>query len=135
MFYLDSCTCITFLRGKAPLIRALLKANDPKLFGIPAIVEAELRVGAEKSINPRKMHYLVDQFLLPFEIIPFDAACAYTYGKIRATLERQGNRIGHNDLLIAATALTHNAVLVTSNTKEFVRVPGLAVEDWEEIDI
>lgn len=54
MFYLDSCTCITFLRGKAPLIRALLEANDPKLFGIPAIVEAELRVGAEKSINPRK---------------------------------------------------------------------------------
>ncbi len=55
---------------------------------------------------------------------------SYTYAEIRALLEKSGNSIGANDLLIAATALNKNATLVTHNINEFSRVPGLNIEDW-----
>lgn len=135
MYCLDSCTCIDFLRGKAPFVYRLLRESDPQLFRIPAIVEAELRVGAQKSDDPARAHRVLDLFLLPFETIPFDSSCAFVYGRIRAELERQGLSIGRNDLLIAATALANNAVLVTSNVREFKRVSGLMLEEWAEVDL
>ncbi|WP_302319231.1 type II toxin-antitoxin system VapC family toxin [Gordonibacter pamelaeae] len=133
MRLLDSCICIDFLRGRLPYAYSLLRESDPRLFKIPAIVEGELRVGAEKSSNPEKARWLVDEFMLPFEVLPFDSSCARAYGRIRAQLERAGKTIGHNDLLIAATALANNAVLVTGNVDEFKRVPGLSIESWHEM--
>lgn len=62
---------------------------------------------------------------------PFDDAAADAYGKIRAQLSEIGKPIGANDLLIAAIALANNLTLVTHNTSEFARVPGLALEHWE----
>ena len=78
--------------------------------------------------------WLVDEFTLPFEVLPFDSDCAHAYGRIRCQLERAGKKIGHNDLLIAATALANNAVLVTNNVDEFKRVPGLSLECWYEME-
>lgn len=132
MYFLDSCVCIDFMRGNLPQMYDLLKQSDPRLFKIPAIVEAELRVGAEKSANPNKTLALVDAFLLPFETVPFDSPCARTYATARASLEAQGQKIGSNDLLIAATALAHHATLVTQNVREFKRVGGLRLECWSE---
>ncbi len=109
-----------------------MQKSDPRLFKIPAIVEGELRVGAEKSNNPSKMRQLVDEFMLPFETLPFDSHCAHIYGSMRAYLEREGEVIGSNDLLIAATALANDAVLVTNNVDEFKRVPNLSLESWYE---
>jgi len=86
--------------------------------------------GAEKSLKREDNHLKISAFLLPFEIIPFDSAGAECYGKIKAVLEKKGMLIGPNDLLIAATALANNAVLVTDNTNEFNRVEGLVVENW-----
>jgi len=63
--------------------------------------------------------------------LPFDDACAERYGIIRSELESAGTPIGPNDLMIAATALAHGATLVTNNVKEFSRVAGLRLEDWE----
>jgi predicted nucleic acid-binding protein len=63
--------------------------------------------------------------------LPFDDRCAGGAGLIRLDLERSGRPIGPNDLLIAATARAHDLVLVTANTREFARVPGLRVDDWE----
>ena len=62
---------------------------------------------------------------------PFDDRCAEEYGLIRADLSSQGKIIGPNDLLIAVIARTHDAVLVTHNTKEFSRLTGLRLEDWQ----
>ena len=70
------------------------------------------------------------EFLLPLEIAPFDDATAAAYGNVRAALEKKGKSIGPLDTLIAAHALALGAVLVTHNTREFARVPGLSVEDW-----
>ena len=63
--------------------------------------------------------------------VPFDRLAAEAYGNIRATLERQGTPIGANDLLIGATALAHNLILVTHDTREFGRIADLIIEDWE----
>ncbi|MBQ3402754.1 MAG: PIN domain-containing protein [Synergistaceae bacterium] len=64
------------------------------------------------------------------EVIPFGFLEAKAYGQIRASLERKGQVIGYLDMLIAATALTHNATLITNNTQEFSRIDGLKLNDW-----
>ena len=97
---------------------------------IPAIVAAELVHGAEKSTNPAKSMEQVKKFLMPFVIAPFDILAAFTYGKIRSSLEKRGEIIGPNDLIIASTVLSQNGILVTNNAKEFTRVENLALEDW-----
>lgn len=134
MYLLDSCICIDFMRGRLPYAYDLMRNSDPRLFKIPAIVEGELRVGVEKSTQPKKARWIVDEFMLPFEVLPFDSRCAHEYSRIRSSLERADKRIGHNDLLIAATALANNAVLVTNNVDEFKRVPGLSLECWYEME-
>jgi tRNA(fMet)-specific endonuclease VapC len=72
----------------------------------------------------------VNRFLEPFDIVPFSDGATSTYASIRATLESRGNIIGPNDLLIAATVLSYNGILVTNNVREFGRVPDLKIENW-----
>lgn len=91
---------------------------------------AELRLGAKKSQRRSQTEQMVQEFLDPFDILPFGDAEASVYATIRAQLEREGNVIGPNDLLIAATAASSGGVLVTNNLREFSRVPGLQVENW-----
>ena len=111
------------------MLRAVL-SHSPNMLKIPAIVAAELIHGAEKSANPTKSIEQVKKFLMPFEIASFDIVAAYSYGKIRSSLEKRGEIIGPNDLIIAATVLSQNGILVTNNSKEFTRVENLAIEDW-----
>ncbi len=134
MYYLDSCICIDIMRGKVPNMYKIMRRMDHRQFAIPAIVKAELSVGVEKSHNPAKGATMLERFLQPYEIVPFDDACTAQYGKIRAQLEAAGRKIGPNDLLIAATAIAHGATLLTHNVREFSRVPWLQVEDWDEIE-
>ena len=135
MYLLDSCVCIDLMRGNLPIACDLMRASDPKLFAVPAVVVAELNFGAEKSANPEKNRLLTERFLAPFDIVPFGAACAHAYGSIRNQLREDGCLIGPNDLLIAATAVANQAVLVSNNAKEFQRVKGLRLESWYEIDL
>ena len=135
MYLLDSCICIDFMRGKLPTGYEVMRNNDPQLFGIPTIVEAELRTGVLKSEKPRTNRLLLESFLAPFRIIPFDSRCAIEYARIRASLEAAGQKIGPNDTLIAAIAIAHGAVLVTNNTREFERIEGLDLESWHEIEL
>lgn len=134
MYLLDSNILIDISRRKLRYAYDTLMLSDASLFKVPAIVKAELLLGAEKSSQPEEERLRVESLLLPFDIVPFDEACAVQYARIRAHLERKGETIGSNDYLIAATALAHSAVLVTNNANEFKRVPGLSIESWEEID-
>ncbi len=135
MYFLDSCICIDFLRGRLEAGRALMCRNDPRLFGLPSMVVAELFLGVEKSKRPEENRLLVERFLLPFEIVPFDAACAREYALVRAHLEAEGTPIGPADMIIASCARAHHATLVTHNTREFARVPDLDLEDWTDADV
>lgn len=134
MYLLDTNIIVEFLHGRLPHTYRVFMRSDPRMFAVPAIVEAELCYGVERAKGPTKERMIVGRFLSPFKIAPFDSRCAEHYGRIRATLASRGKTIGPNDLLIAATALANGAVLVTRNARKFQRVPGLTVEVWDEAE-
>jgi tRNA(fMet)-specific endonuclease VapC len=130
---LDTDTCIDFMRGKFPSFINKLQELVPENILVPAVVKAELLLGALKSKDPDHAEQLTKRFLAPYRIVPFDDPATEHYARIRAKLEQRGTKIGPHDLLIAATALSLQATLVTRNVKEFSRVEGLSIETWAEI--
>lgn len=133
MYMLDTNILIDFLRGRSQLVYEKLRESNARLFELPTIVKAELLLGAEKAADSEQERRKVETLLLPYKTVPFDDECAYQYARIRAFLENKGLTIGANDYVIAATALARSAILVTNNTKEFKRIPGLAIEVWSEL--
>lgn len=133
MLILDSNTISYYFRGD-PQVVPRLQAVRPADLGVPAIVEYELRYGLlrlpQEAATPRLA--ALAQFLRPMQVLPFDAECAAHAARIRVNLEAAGTPIGPHDTLIAATALRHQATLVTRNVREFSRVPGLQWVDWHE---
>lgn len=93
------------------------------------IVASEMRYGIEKKNSPI-LTERVNIILQTIHVLAFDIDADRFYGKIRVSLEQQGKMIGANDLLIAAHALSINAILVTDNTREFKRINGLKIENW-----
>ena len=116
--------------GETPVKECFQKA-DPKKIRFCSMVKAELYFGAYNSSRKRKNMNLLRRLFSKYESLPFDDNAAKIYGKIRAELKARGTPIGPNDLLIAATALSHKAVLITHNTKEFEKVARLKLKDWE----
>jgi tRNA(fMet)-specific endonuclease VapC len=130
-YLLDTNTCIAYLNGRAVGVRRRLQGLPPNEVALCSVVKAELLYGARKSTNPPTVLAKLRRFFTPFISLPFDDAAAQAYGTIRADLEQVGKPIGPNDLMIAAIALACGLTLVTHNTGEFQRVPGLTIEDWE----
>ncbi len=93
------------------------------------IVASELRYGCTKSGSKRLLK-AVEDLLGEINVLPFEVPADTEYGGIRAKLEAAGKPIGGNDLLIAAHAYATGATIVTANTGEFKRIPGLNVENW-----
>ena len=79
---------------------------------------------------PDRRRNALGGFLAPYRSLSFDSACVPKYARLCDELERAGQMIGGNDMLIAAIALTHDLTLVTHNCGEFNRVSGLRAEDW-----
>lgn len=131
-YYLDSNICIFHLRKPHGILFRKIYSVDPEDIKLPAIVKAELVAGAMKSAKPEENIAEVMDFCDSFEIVPFDDSIILTYAKIRSSLELKGQKIGQNDTIIAATVLAHNGILITNNTREFMRVEGLECEDWTE---
>ena len=129
-YYLDSNICIFYLRGRNIELRNKVDSFDKTLIKIPAVVKGELLTGAMKSARRDRNIAEVMSFLADYEIVPFDDDSAWTYGEIKSALELKGQPIGYNDTIIAATVLAHNGILITNNTREFMRVEGLECEDW-----
>ena len=130
MWFLDTNICIYFLKGEYPGITEHLCRKHPSDIKIPAIVEAELRFGVEKSMRKSMNQRKLSQFLSPYQIIPFDSKASLSYAALRLQLQTGGTPIGANDMLIAATVLSRDGILVTANAKEFSRVRGLKLENW-----
>ncbi len=93
------------------------------------VVASELRFWLSKGASER-LRRRIEDFLERIVVLPFESPADEAYGRIRSYLERQGALIGSNDLFIAAHGLTLGCTIVTDNTKEFTRVPGLLVENW-----
>ncbi len=130
-YLLDTNVCIDYLRGRAIEVRMRLESVLPDDIVLCSIVKAELFHGAMKSANPSISLANQQPFISQFISLPFDDSAAEQYGILRARLEKQGLLIGPNDLLIASIAIANNVTLVTHNTGEFSRVPGLQMEDWQ----
>ena len=129
-YLLDTNVVIFVLKDRGGKAAARLAQESPGEVGICAVVEAELYHGATKYGATDRRRSALDGFLVPYRSLAFDSACVPNYARIRDELERTGQVIGGNDLLIAAIALTHDLTLVTHNGGEFKRVSGLRVEDW-----
>jgi len=129
MFMLDTNTLIYFFKGMGEVEENLF-AYSPKDIFIPSIVIYELQVGIAKSNNPQKREKQLATLLEQINIIEFGEREAKASALIRADLEKKGTPIGPMDILIAGSAKAHNLTLVTHNTKEFMRVEGLALKDW-----
>jgi len=127
---LDTCICVFLIRTKAETVRERFDSFQIGDLGVSAITSAELRFGADKSADPSKNHRQLDQFFLTLPILAFDEGASRHYGEIRAQLEKAGTPIGSLDLLIAAHGRSLDLTVVTHNQREFQRVPGLKVEDW-----
>jgi tRNA(fMet)-specific endonuclease VapC len=130
-YLLDTNTCIELLRQPDSEIARRLLATDPDEIALCAVVKAELLYGAHRSLHRDDNLKLLEELFSQFVSLPLDDYAAEAYGRIRAQLAAAGAVIGPNDLKIAAIALAHNLALVTHNTREFSRVEGLQLEDWE----
>ena len=133
VFCLDTNVVIFAMNLRRPRIGERLDAElaaGSRLI-VPAIVRFELEYGLAKSAARERSSAALAVFLSAgFEQPPFDVDDAREAGEIRAELEAKGTPIGAYDYLIAAQARRRGATLVTSNTREFERVPGLLVVDW-----
>lgn len=129
-FMLDTDSCIALIKRKPGSVLRRLTALAPGEAGISAVTLAELRYGVAKSAQREKNGQALDEFLLPLEIAEFDEPAAEVYGSVRVGLEKAGTPIGPLDALIGAHALSLGTSLVTHNTREFRRIPGLTVVDW-----
>ncbi len=131
MVLLDTNACIRVLNGGSPTLATRLQGLSPSEIHISTVTRAELLYGARHSTRVAANLLLLEKFLRPLLSVAFDERCAEHSAGIRAELAVQGMPIGPYDLLIAATARAYDLTLVTHNTREFSRVVGLRVEDWE----
>ena len=131
IYLLDSNVCIQYVRGRNVLVRQRLSAKPLQEIRLCSVVKAELYLGALRSARPAANRANIDGFVAPYVSLPFDDAAADVQAQIRHHLETLGTPIGPYDLQIAAIALVHGGTLVTHNTSEFSRVPGLLLEDWQ----
>lgn len=129
MYALDTNTVLDFFRGKGKVAGRLL-ATPPTEVALPAIVAYEVWVGVLGSQNAARRQVEYERFLSTVALLAFDAPIGKRAAELRLMLERNGEKIGPMDTLIAATALAHGATLVTRNVREFGRVPGLSIANW-----
>lgn len=131
IYLLDTNAWVQFLRNRHALLVQRIKARQPSELRSCSIVAAELYHGCLLTQKPAANRAKVDSVLQPYLSLPFDDAAADVHARIRRHLESLGTPIGFYDLQIAAIALANGCTLVTHNTNEFSRVPGLSLEDWE----
>ena len=129
-YMLDTNICIYVIKHKPPEAISNFLKHDPEDMCISSITYGELMHGVEKSQAVERNRAAVTLFLSSVSVLSFDDRAAEEYGKVRADLERKGTPIGPMDMLIAGHARSEGLTLVTNNTREFLRVENLAVEDW-----
>jgi tRNA(fMet)-specific endonuclease VapC len=130
LILLDTNVVVHYLKGDPAIVARIHKASRGEL-AIPAIVVYELEYGTLRSKLPARRRRELEAGLAHIRHTPFDSAAAMAAASIRIALEKQGTTIGPLDMLIAGTAVSRGAALVTNNAAEFSRVPGLRVLDWK----
>jgi tRNA(fMet)-specific endonuclease VapC len=125
---LDTNICSAHMRRPGGLAHKFMQYVGG--IAIPSVVLAELFAGAYNRANPARILGFINDLLRDFPVLDFDLHCAERFGQTKAGLSRQGIAVPVADLMIASIALVHNLTLVTHNTADFHRVPGLRLDDW-----
>lgn len=120
------------MKGRFPTLNRKILTVDPSEVAVSSVTLFELEYGATKANWGYQRRENMSLFLSAFQVASFTKNDAIAAGRIRAQLERLGSPIGAYDLLIAAQGIARGVTVVTHNTSEFRRVPGLNVEDWVE---
>ena len=128
---LDTNVCIYLIKQRPASILERFTSHAVGDIGLSVITLAELEYGVTKSSRPARNREALEQFVSPLDVVSFDRHAAAAYGRLRTALEKKGQPIGSLDLLIAAHAVSLDVGLVTHNVKEFGKVPGVRIEDWE----
>ncbi len=132
MYLLDTNICIYYMKNRYPGLTKRLISCHPSELAVSAVTVYELFYGAGKSRWGERTRQKLAMFLAPFTILPFEAGDAIAAGQIRAYLKQKGMPIGPYDLQIAGQGIARRLTVLTNNTEEFSRVPGLKIEDWVE---
>jgi len=128
-YLLDTNICVFFFRNKFNIPNILIKKGIRNCC-ISEITVVELRFGAENSTNPQKHHKLIDTFLQRIRVIPITNAIG-VYASEKVRLRKAGIPINDEfDLLIGATAIANDMILVTDNEKHFNRLSNIKIENW-----
>ena len=130
-YMLDTNICIYLIKRRPAAVTAALLQHEAEGVGVSIITVCELAYGAAKSASARNQAAL-RHFLEPLEVADFDHAAAMAYANVRAALDSAGTPIGPLDTQIAAHALSLGITLVSNNTREFERVPGLKLANWAD---
>ena len=128
-YLLDANVVIALLKDTTSATARRVRRERIGDIAISAVVSHELFYGAFKSRRRIQNVAVIDA--LRFVVLEFDKEDARQAGEIRALLASEGTPIGPYDLLIAGQAVARDMILVTQNTREFERVPGLRFEDWQ----
>lgn len=128
-YMLDTNICIYTIKNKPQAVRDAFNQHYGQMC-ISSVTLMELIYGAEKSASPEKNLRVVEGFIARLEVLNYGINAAVQTGQIRAELARAGTPIGPYDSMIAAHARALGLVLVTNNTREFIRVNGVRLEDW-----
>jgi tRNA(fMet)-specific endonuclease VapC len=131
IYLLDTNVCVTYLRGKDGLLMQRVNAQPPPDISVCSVVLAELYYGAAMSNQPAANKAKAERFVKQFTSLPFSDSAADIFGDVRAHLVKLGTPVGPYDLMIASIALANGLTVVTHNTKEFSRIPGLQIVDWQ----
>ncbi len=129
----DVLSAIISPRCPERVVRELTQAEGP--IHTTAVNWAEIAYGLARHPRGDRLRRAYETRVLPaLEVLDFDRGCAEVYGRVRAGVEKKGERLGEADLMIAAIALHHDLTLVSGNTRHFSRVPGLRLVNWLETE-
>ncbi|MBI5018084.1 MAG: type II toxin-antitoxin system VapC family toxin [Deltaproteobacteria bacterium] len=129
MYLLDTDTLIYSLKAHPEVVANLNRhRRDPMAVSVVSLME--LYYGDHKSQRAESNLAKVRAIERAFRVLPLGAECAETFGSLKASLDARGCPLDDFDLCLAATALSHNLVLVTKNTRHFERIDGLRQDNW-----
>lgn len=128
---LDTNICIATIRNKPDAIRVAFNRHHTQMC-ISSVTVMELMYGVEVSAQSQRNLVNVEGFIARLVVLDYDAPAAAHTAQIRAELTKAGKQIGPYDQMIAGHARSRGLVVVTNNTKEFKRVPGLRIENWAD---
>jgi tRNA(fMet)-specific endonuclease VapC len=129
-YMLDTAIASYIMNSKSSALLQKLQTVPTSAVCISAITKSEIMCGVEISPRQQNDRAALEFFLRHIQVLDYPAGAAGDYGDIRAALKSRGTLIGPNDTLIAAHARYMGLILVTNNTREFGRVPGLKIENW-----